>query len=280
MEALGNQIFQKMTTRIQNLDYETLDFDYINIHAAGMIPSRILKQCYDKRFDSGMSTWNIFLDNIIKSIENRYSLKWERIASALFSEYDILRNVKISMETNKNRSLNDSLAENESNIANKSENTSDVKKKVTNETGADKTEETSDTRNQTSRSNSSQALEENGYYGFNSNVSAPATNATNSSGEIESSSSEDSDSSSSTTNRVSNSETGETRSSEMERKNIESRNLDNERKVKENEVELQERLMQTLPAPDLIAKEIELRKETMVSIMFNDVDKILCLSTF
>lgn len=280
MEALGNQIFQKMTIRIQNLDYVSLDFDYINIHAARMIPSRILKQCYDKRFDPGMSTWNIFLDNIIKSIENRYSLKWERIASALFSEYDILRNVKISMETNKNRSLNDSLAENESNIANKSENASDVKKKVTNETGADKTEETSDTRNQTSRSNSSQALEENGYYGFNTNVSAPATNATNSSGEIESSSSEDSDSSSSTTNRVSNSETGETRSSEMERKNIESRNLDNERKVKENEVELQERLMQTLPAPDLIMKEIELRKETMVSIMFNDVDKILCLSTF
>ena len=280
MEALGNQIFQKMTTRIQNLDYESLDFDYINIHAAGMVPSRILKQCYDKRFDANVATWNNLFDNIIKSIENRYSLKWERIASALFSEYDILRNVKISMETNKNRSLNDSLAENESNIANKSENTSDVKKKVTNESGLDKTEEASDTRNQTSRTNSSQALEENGYYGFNSNVSAPATNATNSSGETESSSSEDIDSSSSTTNRVSNSETGETRSSEMERKNIESRNLDNERKVKENEVELQERLMQTLPAPDLIMKEIELRKETMVSIMFNDVDKILCLSTF
>lgn len=280
MEALGNRMFQKMTNRIQNLDYEALDFDYINIHAAGMIPSRILKQCYDKRFDSGMSEWNKLFNNIIKSIENRYWLKWERIASALFSEYDILRNVKISMETNKNRSLNDSLAENESNIANKSENASDIKKKVTNETGEDKTQETSDTRNQTSRSNSSQALEENGYYGFNSNVSAPATNATNSSGEVESSSSEDSDNSSSTTNRVSNSETGETRSSEMERKNIESRNLDNERKVKENEVELQERLMQTLPAPDLIAKEIELRKETMVSIMFNDVDKILCLSTF
>ena len=280
MEALGNQIFQKMTKRIQNLDYKSLDFDYINIHAAGMVPSRILKQCYDKSFDSVVSVWRNLLDNIIKSIENRYWLKWERIASSLFSEYDILRNVKISMETNKSRSLNDSLAENESNVANKSENTSDVKKKVTSETGADKTEESSDTRNQTSRTNSSQALEENGYYGYNSNVSAPATNATNSSGEIESSSSEDIDNSSSTTNRVSNSETGETRSSEMERKNIESRNLDNERKVKENEVELQERLMQTLPAPDLIMKEIELRKETMISIMFNDVDKILCLSTF
>ena len=152
-----------MMTRIQNLDYESLDFDYINIHAAGMVPSRILKQCYDKRFDSDLAIWNNLFNNIIKSIENRYWLKWERIASALFSEYDILRNVKISMETNKNRSLNDSLAENESNIANKSENTSDVKKKVSNESGQDKTEEVSDTRNQTSRTNSSQALEENGY---------------------------------------------------------------------------------------------------------------------
>ena len=249
--------------QILNTDKDSLSLDYLG-NRLDKILSPLCSRLIDKYIADGYTPFEAITDanaKLIKIIESKYLYNWNRLAVAMFKDYNPINNYDMVETRNINEKTDKSIITEESNEFNESGNKSiNIKEDNNTNTSTEREETTSD-------------KEQQKYAGFNTDTPKIVTETDKDGNVTESNSGES----------VESKEINNTESEERSGNNSSSSSSETVGELKDNKRDEELRRSGNIgvtTSQQMIQSEIELRKHNLEDIIFNNMDEVLFLDYY
>lgn len=249
--------------QLLNTDNDSLSLDYLG-NRLDKILSPLYIRLIDMFIESGATTTQAIEHantKLIKIIESKYLYNWNRLAEAMFKDYNPINNYDMVETRNINEKTDKSIITEESNEFNESGNKSiNIKEDNNTNTSTEREETTND-------------KEQQKYAGFNTDTPKIVTETDKDGNVTESNSGESSESK----------ETNNTESEERSGNNSSSSSSETVGELQDNKRDEELRRSGNIgvtTSQQMIQSEIELRKHNLENIIFKDMDEVLFLDYY